>query len=178
MRYNRRDNLNSHGAETHPTNPATTLDSHTTKQHPHLLAQWRESRRYSSPHCLRSALPIDTAHVQRLASLRQEADNAVARAEEAEAKVKKLEQQQLEKDQDITSLQHKLSVADEQLEKFESKLTESKAQAQDAESNKATNEGLSRKVQLLEEELDAAEKHSKEVVEKCVPRYLRLVLDR
>lgn len=55
-----------------------------------------------------------------------------------------------------------------ELEKAESKLTETKAAAQDAESSKSTSEGLQRKVQLLEEELDASEKHSKEVVEKYV----------
>lgn len=37
---------------------------------------------------------------------------------------------------------------------------------QDAESNKTTVDSLQRKVALLEEELDAAEKHSKEVTEK------------
>ena len=105
---------------------------------------------------------------QRLASLRAEADAAVARAETAEAKVKELEQQILSKDQEITSLNHKLTLAEEESEKYEAKLTEMKAQAQDSESSKSTNDALQRKVQLLEEELDAAEKHSKEVVEKCV----------
>ncbi|KAJ3548522.1 hypothetical protein NM688_g5290 [Phlebia brevispora] len=103
---------------------------------------------------------------ERLTALRVEADNAVTRAEEAEAKNKKLEQQLLEKDQEITSLQHKIGVLEADLEKTETKLTETKATAQDAESSKTTNDALQRKIQLLEEELDAAEKHSKEVVEK------------
>lgn len=92
----------------------------------------------------------------------------MARAEEAEAENKKLSQQLLEREQEITSLQHKLAVSDESIEKYEATLTQSKAAALDAESSKTTNDGLQRKVQLLEEELDAAEKHSKEVVEKCV----------
>ena len=58
------------------------------------------------------------------------------------------------------------------LEKTETKLNETKATAQDAENSKSSNDALSRKVQLLEEELDAAEKHSKEVVEKYVASLL------
>lgn len=88
------------------------------------------------------------------------------RAEAAEQKNKKYEQLILEKDQEITSLNHKLSVLDADLEKAESKLSESKAAAADGEHNKSTNEGLLRKVQLLEEELDAAEKNVKETMEK------------
>lgn len=38
----------------------------------------------------------------------------------------------------------------------------------DGEQSKTTSEGLARKVQLLEEELDAAEKNLKETVDKCV----------
>lgn len=45
-------------------------------------------------------------------------------------------------------------------------MSESKAAAADGEHNKTTNEGLLRKVQLLEEELDAAEKNVKETMEK------------
>ncbi len=92
----------------------------------------------------------------------------MARAEEAEAKNKKLEQVVLEKEQEITSLQHKLGILEADLEKTEAKLSETKASAQDAESSKSSNDALVRKVQLLEEELDAAEKNSKDVVEKCV----------
>ena len=90
-------------------------------------------------------------------------------AEEAEAKNKKLEQLLLEKEQEISSLNHKLSVMDADLEKAEGKLTEAKAAQLEGESSKSVNEGLQRKIQLLEEELDAAEKNVKETVEKYVP---------
>lgn len=72
----------------------------------------------------------------------------------------------LEKDQEITSLSHKLSILDADLEKAEAKLTESKLAQEEGEHSKNTNEGLVRKVQLLEEELDAAEKNVKETMEK------------
>jgi tropomyosin len=103
-----------------------------------------------------------------MTSLRVEADNAVARAEDAEAKNKKYEQIILEKDHEITHLQHKLSVVDADLEKAEAKLAELKSAQEDGETSKSTNEGLLRKIQLLEEELDAAEKNVKETVEKWV----------
>jgi tropomyosin, fungi type len=86
----------------------------------------------------------------------------------AEAEVKKLQQELLSKEQEITSLTHRLSLLEEQNEKYEAKLNESKAAAVDAESDRSTKESLTRKVQLLEEELDAAERNSKEVVEKYV----------
>ncbi|KZV94604.1 hypothetical protein EXIGLDRAFT_505890 [Exidia glandulosa HHB12029] len=103
---------------------------------------------------------------ERLAQLRQEADNAVARAEAAEAKNKKYEQDILQKDQEILSLQHKLSILDADLEKAEGKLNEHKTLLADADGSRSTNENLTRKIQLLEEELDAAEKNAKETVEK------------
>lgn len=105
---------------------------------------------------------------QKLQNLRAEADNAIVRADEAEAQNKKYEQLLLEKDQEITSLQHKLGVLDGELEKAEGKVTEYKSVQEEGEHSKTTNEALIRKIQLLEEELDAAEKNVKETVEKCV----------
>ncbi|THH12275.1 hypothetical protein EW146_g7773 [Bondarzewia mesenterica] len=56
---------------------------------------------------------------QKLTHLRTEADDAVARAEEAEAKNKKFDQLLLEKDQEVASLQHRLSVLEEELDSAE-----------------------------------------------------------
>lgn len=53
-------------------------------------------------------------------------------------------------------------------------MTETKATLLDAQGGQATNDNLTRKIQLLEEELDAAEKNVKETVEKCVPSLRRL----
>lgn len=106
---------------------------------------------------------------KKLAALRAEADAAVERAEAAEAKNKQLEQQLLGKDQDITSLNHKLQVLDGSLQDSEEKLTETKSALEEAERGKATNDSLTRKIELLEDELDTAEKNLKETVEKCVP---------
>jgi tropomyosin, fungi type len=101
-------------------------------------------------------------------TLRVEADAALARAEEAEAKNKKYEQLILEKDQEITSLSHKLGLSNSDLEKADRQLEELKVLRQEGDHSKTTNDGLIRKIQLLEEELDAAEKNVKETVEKFV----------
>ena len=100
--------------------------------------------------------------------LRAEADNAIARAEEAEAKNKKLEQEILTKDQDIQSLNHRLTIAETKLDEADGKLTDAKHVRDEHETSKTTNEGLQRKIQLLEEELDSAEKNLKETVERYV----------
>jgi len=105
---------------------------------------------------------------QKLAALRAEADTAVERAEGAESKNKKYEQDLLQKDQEITSLQHRIGVLEQELEKIEGKLSETKVAAEEGEKSKSANDGLVREIQLLEEELDAAEKNVKETVEKWV----------
>ena len=103
---------------------------------------------------------------QRLASLRVEADANATRAEESEVKVKKLEHENLVKDQDITSLQHKLSLAEADLEKAETSLKEHKNAKEEFGQTKDTNESLSRKIALLEEELDNADKNLRETTDK------------
>ncbi|KAL7009829.1 tropomyosin-2 [Cystobasidiomycetes sp. EMM_F5] len=102
----------------------------------------------------------------RLAALRVEADTNATRAEEAEAKVKKLDHDILTKDQEIQSLQHKLSVAEADLEKLESSLKEHKSAKEEAGQHRDTNESLTRKISLLEEELDTAEKNLRETTDK------------
>jgi tropomyosin len=74
----------------------------------------------------------------------------------------------LEKDQEITSLQHRLSIIDTDLERAETKLSELKSAHDVGETSREANDNLNRKIQLLEEELDAAEKNVKETVEKSV----------
>lgn len=98
--------------------------------------------------------------------LRKEADDAVTRAETAEAKNKVYEQELLSKEQEITSLNHKVSLLDTELEKAEIKIKELKTASEDGEHSRTTSENLVRKVALLEEELDVAEKNVKETTEK------------
>ncbi len=74
----------------------------------------------------------------------------------------------LEKDQELSSLQHKLQLAEAELEKSEAKVKELKAASEEGETHRTTGENLARKVQLLEEELDKAEKDLKDTTEKWV----------
>lgn len=97
-----------------------------------------------------------------------EADNNADRADAAEAKVKKLELELMHKDQEIQSLQHKLGVLEGDLEKSEGRLAAAKLESADSTSTKSTAEGMARKIQLLEDELDTAEKNVKETMEKYV----------
>jgi tropomyosin len=55
---------------------------------------------------------------------------------------------------------------DADLEKAESKLNDAKNAREEGDTSRVTVENLQRKVQLLEEELDAAEKNVKDTVEK------------
>lgn len=103
---------------------------------------------------------------QKLNSLRVEADAASERADELAAKNKQLEQELLTKDQEIASLQHKLSVAEADLDKLEGKVHEHKTAREEHESNATNSESLQRKVDVLEGELDTAEKNLRETTDK------------
>jgi len=103
---------------------------------------------------------------EKMNSLRAEADSAVHRAETAESKIKQIEQQLLEKEQTITSLNVQISRLDGEVQATEEKLIQAKSAQEDGEHSKTTNDSLARKIVLLEEELDAAEKNVKETTEK------------
>jgi tropomyosin len=59
-------------------------------------------------------------------------------------------------------------LSEEENEKSEQKIKELKSASDEGESHRTTGENLARKVQLLEEELDKAEKDLKETTEKYV----------
>ncbi|KAE8244252.1 hypothetical protein A4X13_0g6728 [Tilletia indica] len=111
-------------------------------------------------------LALDRPFHQKLTSLRAEADAHHERAEVAEGKVKHLEQENLTKDQEIASLQHKLSMLESDLERAEGKLTDAKRGAEAEESSRSTHDNLQRKIALLESELDTAEKNLRDATEK------------
>lgn len=72
----------------------------------------------------------------------------------------------MQKDQEITSLQHKLSLMENDLEKAEGKLQDHKATKEEHDNSQVNVDGLSRKIAMLEEELDTAEKNLRETTEK------------
>ncbi|KXT13144.1 hypothetical protein AC579_5631 [Pseudocercospora musae] len=105
---------------------------------------------------------------KRMAALRIEADESAAKAEELSAKVKTLEQENLQKEQEITSLQHKNSMLEQEVEKLEKLHGDAKAAADDSAQHGTQNEALTRKLQLLEEEAEENDKQLRETNEKYV----------
>lgn len=101
-------------------------------------------------------------------ALRLEADEAHAEVEELKGKIKALEQENLAKEQEITSLTHRNQVLEAEVEKLEAQLKELKERADASAQHDTQNEALQRRVQLLEEEAEEADKNLREVNEKYV----------
>ena len=105
---------------------------------------------------------------QKMQSLRVEADDANAQVEELKKQVKTLEQENLQKEQEITSLQHKNGLLDAQVEKLEGEKKDLKATGGDTHQHATQNETLQRRLQLLEEEAEEADKNLRETNDKYV----------
>ena len=101
-------------------------------------------------------------------SLRLEAEEAAAKNEELQGKVKALEQENLSKEQDITSLQHKNGVLETEVDKLETSIKDFKKVADEGQQHGTQNETLQRRLQLLEEEAEEADKTLREANEKYV----------
>ena|SRR5215471_15868459 len=101
-------------------------------------------------------------------TLRLEADEAQNKVDDLQTKVKVLEQENLAKGQEITSLTHRNQLLEGEVEKLETDLQEAK-NAVSANAQHATeNEALQRRLQLLEEEAEEADKTLRETNEKYV----------
>ena len=101
-------------------------------------------------------------------SLRLEADESAAKVEELLGRVKALEQENLSKEQEITSLQHKNGLLEADNEKLEENVKKHKTDADAGSSAIGQHESLQRRVQLLEDEAEAADKTLRETNEKYV----------
>lgn len=99
-------------------------------------------------------------------SLRVEADTSAAQAEELKAKVKTLEQENLAKEQEITSLAHKNQLLEGEVEKLEENVKKHKEDLAGAGEAGTQNEALQRRLQLLEEEAEESDKNLRETNEK------------
>ena len=98
--------------------------------------------------------------------LRLEADESAAKVEELQTKVKSLEQENLQKEQEITSLQHKNGVLEQEVEKLETLHKDAKAAVDESAQHGTQNESLTRRLQLLEEEAEENDKNLRETNEK------------
>ena len=105
---------------------------------------------------------------KKMNALRVEADENQQKVEELQAKVKQLEQENLAKEQEITSLTHRNGLLESEVEKLETGIKEAKTAAGDAAQHGTQNEALTRRLQLLEDEAEEADKTLRETNEKYV----------
>jgi len=101
-------------------------------------------------------------------SLRIEADEASAKVEELQKSIKSLEQENLQKEHEITSLQHKNTQLEAEVEKLEGHVKDHKEREGVSGTALTQNESLQRRLQLLEEEAEEADKSLRETNEKSV----------
>ena len=99
-------------------------------------------------------------------ALRLEQETAVAKSEELAAKVKVLEQENLSKEQEITSLSHKNQLLETEVEKLEERVTGAKKELDSHTEASSQHDSLQRRLQLLEEEAEESDKNLRETNEK------------
>lgn len=103
---------------------------------------------------------------KKLNQMREENESQATQIEEAKATIKKLEQEALTKEQQITSLEHKNRVLEGDVEKLEGGIKDAKQSADELGQHGTQNESLQRKLQMLEEEAETADRHLREANEK------------
>ena len=101
-----------------------------------------------------------------MSSLRVQQEETQAKYEELQIKVKTLEQENLAKEQEITSLSHKNQLLETEVEKLEAGIKEAKLAAEESGQHGTQNESLQRRLQLLEEEAEESDKNIRETNEK------------
>lgn len=101
-----------------------------------------------------------------MSALRLEADDAQAKVEELKSKVKTLEQENLAKEQEITSLNHRNQLLEGEVEKLELSVKEAKEAATQSAQHDTQTEALQRRLQLLEEEAEEADRTLRDTNEK------------
>lgn len=103
-----------------------------------------------------------------MAALRQEQEESAAKCEELQSKVKTLEQENLAKEQEIKSLSHNNQRLEGVVEKLEEDVQKNKDLVKEHSEHSNQNESLQRRLQLLEEEAEEADKNMRETNEKYV----------
>lgn len=101
-------------------------------------------------------------------ALRIEADESSSKAEEYKAKLKTLEAENTQKEQEITSLSHKNQVLEGEVEKLEASVKTYKDEAAGGAASSTQAESLQRKIQVLEEEAEESDRTIRELNEKYV----------
>lgn len=111
-------------------------------------------------------------------SLRQEQEDTQAKYEDIQKQVKTLEQENLAKEQEITSLTHKNGLLEADVEKQENVVKDLKVRGAENAEHGSQNEALQRRLQLLEEEAEESDKNLRETNEKYVIQCLQRCEER
>ena len=98
--------------------------------------------------------------------LNQKVDEANGRADEGQTKIKQLELENLAKEQEITSLNHRNKLLEDECNALNTTLKTAKESADQGHASSSEVESLRRKVQLLEDEAEEADKNQRETTEK------------
>ena len=101
-----------------------------------------------------------------MSTLRVQQEETQTKYEELQSKVKTLEQENLAKEQEITSLSHKNQLLETDVDKLETGIKEAKAAAEESGQHGTQNESLQRRLQILEEEAEGADRNIRETNEK------------
>jgi tropomyosin len=99
-------------------------------------------------------------------ALRLEADDSAQKAEEYKNKLKTLETENTQKEQEITSLSHKNQVLESEVEKLEGQVKTFKDEAGAGAGASSQVEAMQRKIQVLEEEAEESDRTIRELNEK------------
>ncbi|EPS39343.1 hypothetical protein H072_6869 [Dactylellina haptotyla CBS 200.50] len=103
---------------------------------------------------------------EKLNSLSAKVEEKDLKIQELEKKIKDLEADFLSKDQAVSSLTHRNTTLEADVEKLEEQLSAAKKEALEGAQHGTTSDNLQRKVTVLEEETENLEKQLKETVEK------------
>lgn len=98
--------------------------------------------------------------------MKLDAEKWQEKSDELGDRIKELEQENLDKDHQIQALTRKNQVLEDQVEKLETDVSEIKETADQSHSLKTTNENYTKKISVLEEELEEADKNLKETTSK------------
>lgn len=101
-------------------------------------------------------------------AIKVEADSNATQVEELKTKVKELEQKNLTATQEVTSLTHRNQLLETEVEKLETGIKDAKNIASESAQHGTQNESLQRKLQMLEDEAEEADKNLRETNDKYV----------
>ncbi|KAJ1559414.1 hypothetical protein HK096_000632 [Nowakowskiella sp. JEL0078] len=111
---------------------------------------------------------------ERIEKLRIESETNLSRAEKSDNEVKELKAELQKRENEVQSLNNKITLLSLDLERAESRIAEVKIKKNEGDKEESQVEVMTRKVQMLETHLDEKERALRETTEKCVLIYFFL----